>query len=136
MIDSGSKRKLSQYSNFETRSLNVLELLESIFGPLPLNPVNIAHSILIEIWSRFIVLSDFNFTVDSPLVTCILSIVNVKPPGVWKLFCDHPNLIWDHVDNILARPLTSITKGPDYAVTCNFTNSVDADMDFRHCLSL
>ena len=36
MIDLDSFGKLSYYSNFETRSLNVLELMESIFGPPPL----------------------------------------------------------------------------------------------------
>ena len=41
MIDLDSFRKLSHYSNFETRSLNILELMESIFGPPPINPVNI-----------------------------------------------------------------------------------------------
>ena len=35
MIDLDSKRKLSHYSDFETRSLNALELMEGIFG-LPL----------------------------------------------------------------------------------------------------
>ena len=40
-----------------------------------------------------------------------------------------------HVNIIPSRPLTSITKGPKYAVTRNFYNSVQADMDFFHCLS-
>ena len=45
MIDLNSFRKLSYYSNFETRSLNVLELTKSIFGPVPINPVNIEDSL-------------------------------------------------------------------------------------------
>ena len=52
-----------------------------------------------------------------------------------KLFCDHLNLTWEHVNNIPSRPITSITKGTEYAVTRNFTNSVRTDMNFRHCLS-
>ena len=40
MIDLESKGKLSQYSTFGTRSLDVLELVGSIFGPVPFNPVN------------------------------------------------------------------------------------------------
>ena len=53
MIDLDSFRKLSYYSNFETRSLNVLELVESIFGPPPVNPVNIEDSLINENWPRF-----------------------------------------------------------------------------------
>ena len=49
MIDLDSKRKLSYYSDFETRSLNVLELMESFFGPMPINPVNIEDSLLMKI---------------------------------------------------------------------------------------
>ena len=135
MIDLDSKRKLSYYSDFETRSLNVLELMESIFGPMPTNPVNIEDSLINENWPRFDIISNINFTVNSPLVQCILSSVDEKPTGVLKLFCDHPNLTWAHVNNIPSRPLTSITKGPQYAVTRQFVNSIQADMNFNHCLS-
>ena len=67
---------------------------------------------------------------------CILSNVIVRSTGLLKLFHDHPNINWEHVNNIPSRPLTSITKGPENAVTCNFTNSLRPDMGFRHCLSL
>ena len=53
MIDLDSFRKLSYYSDFETRSLNVLELREGIFGPPPINPVNIEDSLINENWPRF-----------------------------------------------------------------------------------
>ena len=66
MIALDSKRKLSYYSDFETRSLNVLELMESIFGPSPINPVNIEDSLINENWHRFNVISDINFTVNPP----------------------------------------------------------------------
>ena len=33
------------------------------------------------------------------------------------------------------RPLKGITKGPQYAVTRSFINSIQADMNFSHCLS-
>ena len=48
---------------------------------LPINPVNIQDSLINENWPRFIVISDVNLTVNSPLVPCILSGVNVKPNG-------------------------------------------------------
>ena len=112
MIDLDSKRKLSYYSDFETRSLNVLERRESIFGPPPNNPVNIEGSLINANWPRFEIISDVNFTVNSPLLPCMLSAVDVKPTGVTKLFCDHPNLTWNHVKNIPSRPLSGITKGP------------------------
>ena len=134
MIDLDSKRKFF-YSDVETRSLNVLELMESIFGPTPINPVNIESSVVNENWPRFNIFSDVNFTVSFSLVPCILCGVNVKPRGVLKLFCDHPNLTWNHVTNIASRPLTGITKGPQYAVTRNFVNSIQADTNFSHCLS-
>ena len=134
MIELGSKRKLSYYSDFETRSLNVLELIKSIFGPSPINPVNIEDSLPYENWPRFNVISDVNFSVNSPLIPCILSDVNVKPTGVLIVFCDHPNLTWNHITNIPSHPLTGITKGPEYAVTRSFVDSIQADMNFSHCL--
>ena len=135
MTDLDSFLKLSYYSDFETRSLNVLELMEGIFGP-PLNdPVIVEPSIIIENWPRSNTFSDVNFTVNSPFVPCILSSVNVKPMGVLKLFCDHPNLTWYHVNNIPSRPLTNITKGPQYAVTRNVVNFLQGDMSFSHCLA-
>ena len=92
-------------------------------------------SIIKENWPCFNITSEVNFTVHSLLIPRILSSVNVKPTGVIKLFCDHPNLTWVHVNNIPLRPLSSITKGPRYAVTRNFLTSVHADIDFCHCLS-
>ena len=134
MIDLDSKRELFSYFDLETRSL-ILEFMESIFGPAFINPDNIGDSLINEIWPRFHVISNVNFTVNSPLVPCILSVVNVKPTGVLKLFCDHLNLAWNHLNNIPSRPLTGITKCPQYAVTRNFVNSMHADMNFSHCLS-
>ena len=90
MIDLDSFRRLSYYSNFKTRSLNVLEPMDGLFGPPPYNPVNIEDSLINENWPRFNVFSDVNFTVNSPLVPCILSGVNVKPTGVLKVSCNHP----------------------------------------------
>ena len=135
MIDLISFRKLSFYSNFGTRSLNVLELMEGIFGPPSINPVNIEDSLFNENWPRFNVISDDNFTVNSPRVPCILYNVDVKPTSVIQLFCDHSNLTWDHVNNIPSRALTGITKGPQYAVTRQFVNSIQAEMNFNHGIS-
>ena len=135
MIDLDSFRKFSLFCNFETGSLKVLEPMESIFGPVPNNPVDIEDSIINENWPPFIKISGVNFSVNSPLIPCILSIVNVKPTGALKLFCDHPNLTWEYLNNIHSRPLTNITKGPQYALTRNFTNSVQADINFHCCLS-
>ena len=81
MIELDSKRELPYYSVYETRSLNALELMDGIFGPPPINPVNIEDSLNIENWPRFNILSDVNFNVYSPLVPCILSSVVVKPTG-------------------------------------------------------
>ena len=135
MIDLNSKPKLSHYSNFETRSLKILELMESIFGLVPFNPGNVEPSIINENWPRSKIISDVIFNVNPPFVPCTLFIVNVKPMGVLKMFCDHLNLIWDHVNNIPSRPFTKITKGPQYAATRNFAKSIQADMDFNHCSS-
>ena len=74
MIDYDSKRKLSFYSDFETRSLNVLELMQSIFGPMPINPVSKGGSLIIENWPRFDITYVVNFTGNSPLsrVSCLV----------------------------------------------------------------
>ena len=109
--------------------------MRSVFGPIPNNPVNIEPSIVHQKWPRFDVLSNNNFTLKSPFVPYTLSRVNVKPTSVIKLLYDHPNLSWERVKNITSRPLAIITKGPEYVVTRNFTNSVHGDKDFRHCLS-
>ena len=66
--DSDSFPKLSYYFDYETRSLNVLELTESIFGPAPINPDSVEPSTINENWPRFNVFSDVSFTVNSPLV--------------------------------------------------------------------
>ena len=135
MIDLDSFRRLSDYSISETPSVKVLELMEGIFGPPPINPLNIDPPIINENLPRFNIVSNVNFSENSPLVPCILSGVNIKPTSVSKLFCDHPILTWSHVNNIPSRPLTCITKGPQYAVTRSFVNSIQADMNFSHCLS-
>ena len=97
--------------------------MESIFGFVPFNPVNINFSIFNENWPRFNICSEINFTVNSPLVLCILSSVNGKPTGVLNVFCDHAHLTWKHVNNIPSCSLSNITKGPQYAVTSDFTDS-------------
>ena len=74
MINLNSKRKLSYYSEFETRSLNVLELIEIIFGPLPINPVNIEDSLINENWPRFKIFSDviLLLILPSSRVSCLV----------------------------------------------------------------
>ena len=109
--------------------------MESTFGPVPLNHVHIEPSFFQKNWPHLNILSDVNFTVNSPLVPCLSSSVNVKPTRVKKLFCDHLNLTCELVKNVPSGPLTIIIKGPQYAVTHNFANSIQTDMDFRHCLS-
>ena len=56
--------------------------MESIFGPAPVNPLNVEPSIINENWPRFKVVSDVNFTADSPLVPCIFSSVKIDPTAV------------------------------------------------------
>ena len=98
--------------------------MESIFGPVPNNPINIEPSNINENWPRFNNVSDVSFTVNSPVVPRVLSSVNVRPTGVSKLFCDDPSLTWDHVNNITSRPLVNISKGPQYAFKlCKFHSS-------------
>ena len=65
--------------------------MESIFGPVPLNSVNIEPSVYIEKWPLFNITSDVNFTSTSTLVPCILSSIRREPMSVLKLFCDLPN---------------------------------------------
>ena len=91
--------------------------MESISDPVPFNLVDMEPSIINEKWPRFIIISDVNFSVNSPLVPCILSRVIVKPTSVIKLFCDDLILICEHITNIPSRPLTNVTKGPQYAAT-------------------
>ena len=105
--------------------------MESIFGPVPLNPVTVEPPIINDNWPTFNFISDVNFSVNSPFNADMLFSVNIKPMAVIKLFCDHPNLTWVHVKNIPLRPLTSINKGPKYAVTRTFANSFQADVVFR-----
>ena len=135
MIDMVSSPNFSYYFNPETLNVNVLELMESFFGPVPFNFVNIEDSLIKENWHRFSKISNVNLSVISPLVPYIFSNVNVKPTGVLKLFWYHPKLIREHVNTISSRPLASITKGPENDVTRNFKNSVQEDMDFRYCFS-
>ena len=49
MIDLDSKRKLSYYSDFETRSLLVLEFMESLFGPPLIIPLILKIPLLMKI---------------------------------------------------------------------------------------
>ena len=109
--------------------------MEGTFGLPPINPVNVEDSLINENWPRFDIFSDDNFTVNSPLVSCILPSVDVKPTSAITLFCDHPNLTWDHKNIIPSRPLASIPKTPQYAVTRQFVNYIQADMNFSYCLS-
>ena len=132
LIDLDSFQKLFYSSNFKARSINVSEFLESSFGPVLNNPVNIEPSIIDENWPCFNIISNVNFIVNSSLVQCMLSSVNVKPTGVSKLFCDYPNLIWEHVKNIPSRPLTNLTKVPQFVLTRYFAVSIKADMVFSH----
>ena len=107
--------------------------MESIFGPVSISLVNIDPSIINANWPRSEINSDVLSTVNSPCPSVFLSSVELKPKSVFKLFCDNPNSTWENVNIISLRPLTSITKSPEQAVTRNFTNSVPTDMDSCHC---
>ena len=74
IIDLESKHFFLFFSTFETRSSDVLELMKSFFGPVFFNPVQIEPSIVIENWLCFKIISDVNFTVNSPLsrVSCLV----------------------------------------------------------------
>ena len=62
MIDLDSSRKLFCYSNLETRISNVWELMESIFGPVPINGVTIEDSLNNGNWPRFSKISDVDIS--------------------------------------------------------------------------
>ena len=66
----------------------------------------------------------------------ILGGVTLKAMSVVKLFCDHSNSIWDHVNIIPSAPLNNIIKGPETAVTRNFSYSIQTAIGCRHCLAL
>ena len=83
-MDFASKRKLFYQSNFETRTLKAFELMETIFSPVSINPLNIEPSIISGNWPGFNIVSEVDFTVNFPLVPCILSSVNVKLMFVWN----------------------------------------------------
>ena len=105
------------------------------FGPVLINLVNIEPSIINENWPSLKIIFHVIVTLNSALVPCISSSVNVKSTSVIKLLCYHPNLTWEHVLDNPSRPRTSLTKGPEHAVKRNFQNSPQADMNFRPCLS-
>ena len=73
-----------------------MEIIFIIFGPVPINPVNIATTIISESCPRFKVICNVSCAANSPLVPCILSTGIVKLTGVLKLLCDHPNWTWEH----------------------------------------
>ena len=82
-------------------------------------------------FSKIILISILLSTFPSSRESCLVLISSLE---VTENFSDHPNLTWQHVNNITPRPLTKITKAPEQAVNLNFPNSIQADMDFRHCL--
>ena len=64
------KCEIPYCSTIETRSLNVLELIDSIFGLAPSNAVNIEPSIINENWPQFKIISGNFFAVNYLLVPC------------------------------------------------------------------
>ena len=84
--------------------------MESIFSPVPINPVNMEPSNIIEKWPRFKIIFYINFEINFQLVPCILFSVNVKPTNVLKLLCYHLNLTREHVTNIPPVPKPVLPK--------------------------
>ena len=134
-IDLEPKRKLLLIPSSKHVNWIFWSLWKAVLVLFLINPVNFEHSIMKEKWPRFKIISEGNLAVTFLHNPCILFGVKVKPTGVIKLFFDYATLFWEHVNNIPSRPLNSITKGPEYAVTRYFSNSSQTDMDFRHCLS-
>ena len=56
--------------------------MDSFFGPVPNNPLNIELSKNIENWPLFNNIFDVNSNVNSPLIPCMLFGVHVKTTGV------------------------------------------------------
>ena len=118
------KSRDCQYSSdFITRSVDVVEQMDVLFSLRDCPDFNILHSG----WRRFPVLTHVNFTSISPTEPCILSNVNIESRGVLKELTELPSLP--------SRPLTGITYGPDNAATRHFPSSIQADMDFKDCLT-
>ena len=72
LIYLGAKPKVSFYCPFKTLKLNVLELMENIFVPIPIYRVNIEHSINYKILPCFNFIPDGIFIVNSP---CLVYLV-------------------------------------------------------------
>ena len=135
MVVLESSRIFSFCFNSKTRSLNALEPTEIIFHPVSINPVLFVFSIVNENWPPFINISEIVSSVNSSTVPFILSSVFVEPTRVFQLLYNHLGLIWEHLKNILSRPVTSNSKGPEHALTRNFPKSILTDMDNRHYIS-
>ena len=135
MIDLDPFRKLCYHSTFETRSFNFLDPMEKFFGTDSVNPVHIETSNVHENWHGSTKISDVKLTSNLPFVRRISFGVILKLRGVIKLFSDYSCFTWERVNCILPRPLTNITKGPEYAGTRNFADSVQTEMNFCHCFS-
>ena len=68
------------------------------------------------------------------LPSCILFFVEVKPTGISKPFLDHSSLTCKRCKKVPPFPPADTNESPECAVTCIFPDSIQADMDFRHCL--
>ena len=126
------KSRDCQYSSdFNTRSVDAVEQMDVFFSLREFPDFNIIHSG----WRRFPLLTHVIFTSISPTEPCILSNVNIVARGVLKELTELPSLFWQHFEHLPGRPLTGITYGPDNAATRRFPSSIQADMDFKDCLT-
>ena len=72
MMYLGAEPKVSFYCPFKTLNLNVFELMENIFVPIPIYRVNIEHSINNEIMPCFNFIPDGISIVNFP---CLVYLV-------------------------------------------------------------
>ena len=64
-IKTESNRSISYFSTFNTRSLDILENMGTVFDTVPKDPVLVYSSIINKNWSRFPFISEVNFN-DKP----------------------------------------------------------------------
>ena len=104
VIDFKWKRKLTHSSTSKTRSLKVLQFMENNSGIDSIILITLESSFIKGNWSFTNFFRCF-FTLNSLLLPSTSSNFNVKPFSVLKLFLDHPNTFWEHVNNIPLPPL-------------------------------
>ena len=135
MASSSNSRYLKYTTDYSPRSQSVVDRMNDIYNGFNANNTVSDFTIIHELWLRFSTISPVNFISISPPQPCILSGLSAQPRSVLKKLSDKSDLTWADFENVPDHPLINITKGPDYAVTRDFINCMQGDMDFANCLT-